>query len=335
MFDWARGSALRRFIDLEIFMAGWDSGYARWLKNWHTPWLLGLVEFNAEMSVLDIGSSRPWFMKYLHKQHGCDVHALDLDASDVANANFGFSADAKQVFPEVTLHFGLAGDRSLPAERFDVVTCISTLEHTYDRDSPLSPRNPMPHLNALRDMVRVLKPGGLLLMNWNIFLDGVQHHVGWDFEIDTSILLASGMQLACKRRVLRATHYLFDHPDSIFFEYEEVLQFNVPTVVRGTAVNILWRKPGNVSRVVVSPRRELEDVYFPPNELQAPAESVSSSRLTTDDTDRRFEQIITRITDVLRRNDATGYRTDRHGKVVRFSDKFPFTLFRRSERDRS
>jgi SAM-dependent methyltransferase len=333
MFDWARGTALRRFIDTGLFMAGWEPGHARWLKNWHTPWLLGLVEFAPDMSVLDVGSSRPWFMQHLHRQYGCDVHALDVASSAAANVNFGFANDADQVFPEVTMHIGLAGDRKLPAERFDVITCISTLEHTYDTNSPLRPQNPLPHLNALRDMARMLKPGGVLLMNWDMYLSGLRHHVGWDFEVDCRILQECGMQLASDRRILRGAQYLFDHPDSVFFDHEEVLQFDVRTTVRGTAMNVLWRKPGDETRVPLKPRAELLDVYFPPQECQTAPQAASEPgppQLTTDEIDRRFEAIISRIVKVLGRNDSTGHMTDADGNIVRLRRFLPFGLHRRA-----
>jgi SAM-dependent methyltransferase len=330
MFDWARGTALKRFIDAGLFMAGWEAGHARWLKNWHTPWLLGLVKFTPEMSVLDVGSSRPWFMKHLHKHYGCEVHALDVDSSVATNDNFGFAADVDAVFPEVTMHVGLAGDGVLPAERFDVITCISTLEHTYDNVSPLHPKGPLPHLNALRDMARMLKPGGLLLMNWDMYLSGMRHHVGWDYEVDCRILQECGMRLASDRRILRGAQYLFDHSDTVFFDHEDVLHFEVDTVVRGTAINVLWRKPGDEHRVPLNPRAELDEVYFPAQESQ-PSTQTDSPHLTTEEIDQRFQAIISRIVKVLKRRDSTGHYTDKQGRIVRFRTFLPFGLHRRGE----
>jgi SAM-dependent methyltransferase len=329
MFDWARGSALRRFIDLGLFMAGWDPAHARWLKNWHTPWLLGLVNFTPEMSVLDVGSSHPWFMKWLHQNHGCEVHALDVDSSRATNDNFGFAADVDQIFSPVTMHVGLVGDEVLPTERFDVITCISMLEHTYDTVSPLSPQKPLAHLNALRDMSRMLKPGGVLLMNWDMYLHGVNHHIGWDYEVDIWILQACGMQLACDRRILRGAQYLVDHPDTVFFDHEDVLQFNVETVARGTAINTLWRKPGDADLVPVTPRRDLEDIYFPLEETRQARQDAIGPRVTTDEIDQRFRNIISRVTDVLRRSDSSG-RVGGRGRRGSYMRSFwPFGFDRR------
>jgi SAM-dependent methyltransferase len=301
MFDWARGSMLKKFIELELFFADWRR--VNFLKNWHTPWLLGLIEFTPQMCVLDVGSATPHFMKYLHFTYGCEVHALDASADNASHTNWGFQTGAVDEFPEVTMHVGLAGQDLLPDEKFDVITCISTLEHTYDHESPLLMQRPMPHLHAMRDIIRMLKPGGVFLMNWDLFLDNLPQHIGWDFEVDYQILHASGMRLLSRRRRLRNAASLFSHPDTLFYNPVKVLGFKFGQLRRGTAINMLWQKPGNVANVRISPRPELESLYFPTDESCDEPPLDSAGELTTAQIDERLRHLIARATDVLGRTD--------------------------------
>ena len=160
MFDWARGALLKQLIKHEKYTASWDPSNTIWLKNWSVPWVFGLVEFNPSMNVLDVGCATPLLLQHIHQRFGCGVHALDVETDPEGNVHFGFGRERLAAFPEVRFHFGLAGDEVLPAEEFDFVSCISVLEHTYDRVSPLDRERPLAHVNVLRDLVRMLKPGG-------------------------------------------------------------------------------------------------------------------------------------------------------------------------------
>jgi hypothetical protein len=201
----------------------------------------------------------------------------------------------------VKLHYGLAGDELLPPERFDLITCISTLEHTYDHDSPVNPQRPLPHWNALRDMVRMLKPGGVLLMNWDFFLTGKSHNVGYDFETDYQLLRACGLGLLSTRRKVRGQRYIYDHHDTLFFDHEAVLKATVMPLMRGSPINVLWRKPGNGADVRFSPHPELESLYFPEEETTSSQPGAAEEGLTTVQIDARFRAIIGRVSDILSR----------------------------------
>jgi SAM-dependent methyltransferase len=304
MFDWARGSMLKKLVELRLFPAAWEYQHFILLKNWHVPWFLGLVELNKDLRILDVGSASPGVMALVHRKYGCEVHALD--AADASAANFGFDSEAGRRWPEVTMHVGFAGDDLLPAEMFDVVSCISTLEHTYDQRSPVEAQRPMQHLHALRDMVRMLKPGGVLLMNWDFFLDLMPQHVGWDFEVDYQVLKSAGLRLFSDRRRVQNTQYLYDHPDTLFFDQGHVLQFKHAKPVRGTAINMLWQKPGDESRLRLNPRPELAPLYFPDVETQSVSSPTGRPDVSTEQIETRFREIIAHIGEVLGRSDIDG-----------------------------
>jgi hypothetical protein len=200
----------------------------------------------------------------------------------------------------------------LPAESFDLVTCISTLEHTYDHNSPVDPNRPLPHLNAMRDMVRILKPGGAFLMNWDYFLAGKTHNTGYDFESDYQFLRACGLRPFSTRRTMRGQRYIFDHSDTLFFDHAAVMEASRGTLRRGSPINILWRKPGSVADVRLRPRPELEALYFPAGEVTGAAQQAGDDEsLTTDEIDCRFRTLIARLTDVLGRTPDAGTTLER------------------------
>jgi len=286
MFDWARGSSLKELIDRQAFNASWEALNSYWLKNWSVPWALHLVEFVPAMRVLDVGSATPWLMQHIHRQYGSEVHALDVDARQATAEVFGCAPDKLKAFPEVQFHFGLAGAEPLPAESFDVVSCISVMEHTYDLTSPLDPQRPLAHVNVLRDLVRMLKPGGILLMNWDVYLQGVPHHVGWDFETDFALLRHCGLDLVTRRRRVRGKEYITSHGDTLFFD-RRGMQPAARLNLRGTSINMLWRKPGSEAQAHFAPDPAMHAGYFPAEESQA--ELLSSvQHLTTEQIDARF-----------------------------------------------
>jgi SAM-dependent methyltransferase len=289
MFDWARGSMLPHLIKAELYFAGWDDHLSAWLRDWNVPWFQGAIEFRAGLRILDVGSGRPEFAHYLHTQFGCEAHALDVPAESTGIVDFGISQAAK--YPGVTVHLGLAGQDLLPADHFDVVYCNSVIEHTYDSRNALDPAAPLAHMDVLRDLVRMLKPGGLLLMNWDTFLDGVPHHLGWEYESDLWLLHHCGMRLADPRRRIRSARYIYDHPDSLFFSPHAVFTYHLTTQVHATSINAIWRKPGGDLPTRLVPRPELEAAYFPADEVD-PSRRYTEENVSSEEIDARFKRII-------------------------------------------
>jgi len=143
------------------FMA-WINGFARvhglrvhtdWSKIWEYPWTwqyLGALDL-PRFSILDIGSEispMPWFFASL----GAQVRMVETDESHLP----------KWHELEEKHEFGMAWDivsgplLPLPDDTFDLVTSYSVLEHIPDKEA------------AFQEAVRVLKPGGLLCMTFDI-----------------------------------------------------------------------------------------------------------------------------------------------------------------------
>lgn len=100
-------------------------------------------------SVLDVGSSSGYLAKKLAAAAGPAGHVTGVDPSEAAIAH------ARRRAPStVTFSVGLAQDLNLPDASFDVVTCTLAMHHIPARKREA----------ALREMYRVTKPGGRVLV---------------------------------------------------------------------------------------------------------------------------------------------------------------------------
>lgn len=279
---------LLQLIDAGIYRADWDKDSGDWLKSWSIPWFLGAIELRPGLRVLDVGSGLPKTAQYLATTFGCVVEALDAASADAVVPEFGLPDNVRSDFPDIRVHVGWAGQDTLPAESYDIVYCNSVLEHTYDQCEALNPTAPLAHINVLRDLVRMLRPGGLLLMNWDTYIDGIPHHTGWEFEADIWLLQKCGMRLADPRRHLRPARYIYDHPDTLFFASELVMPFAMSTLPRAVSINTVWAKPNAPLCTRLAPHPALHSGYFPIDEVRQRIEPDVASGLTTSEIDACF-----------------------------------------------
>lgn len=141
---------------LRIYRRRWVADPLRqWSRQWEYPFALGALadHFGAtEFTVLDAGSGVTFFPFLLADRFRAQVHCCDYDP------------DLDTVYDQVNKHvdtpvaFTTADLRALPYESgaFDAVYCVSVLEHT-DRRA-----------EAVRELHRVLRPGGLLLLTFDL-----------------------------------------------------------------------------------------------------------------------------------------------------------------------
>jgi ubiquinone/menaquinone biosynthesis C-methylase UbiE len=100
-------------------------------------------------SVLDVGSSSGYLAKKLAAAAGPGGHVTAVDPSQAAIAYAQRRAPST-----VTFRVGVAQDLNLPDASFDVVTCTLAMHHVPARKRQA----------ALREMYRVTKPGGRVLV---------------------------------------------------------------------------------------------------------------------------------------------------------------------------
>ncbi len=132
-------------------------------KQWEYPFAVEAINAmqTSALRIADIGGGRGALSSYLsaqgHKVTVFDInylwdsgHNMDMENEFIHFARErGFEADFGSVF-------------NIPAadESFDVVTCISVVEHIPFKEY------------ALKEMLRVLKPGGKLILTYDLILGG-------------------------------------------------------------------------------------------------------------------------------------------------------------------
>jgi SAM-dependent methyltransferase len=123
--------------------------------------------------------------------------AYGADNFDYADANADYVKHAKAHFkgnvPEKTgviLVEAPLDDLPFPDDHFEIITCVSVMEHIYN------PMQPNAHHRHLMEMLRVLKPGGAFFFTYDVHITpGVNDRViGFDYHKDITLLLQSGMK---------------------------------------------------------------------------------------------------------------------------------------------
>ena len=131
----------------------------QWSRRWEYPFALAAVEGHARAldapEVLDAGSGFTFFpFTVADRIASMRVTCTDLDERLAAR----FAAAGH---PRVGFRAGdLAAGLDVPDGTYDVALCISVLEHVRDRPA------------ALRELRRVLRPGGLLVLSFDVSVDG-------------------------------------------------------------------------------------------------------------------------------------------------------------------
>jgi ubiquinone/menaquinone biosynthesis C-methylase UbiE len=108
--------------------------------------LLEFVESNGQKSYLEVGCGGGFVTKYLAGEYGGEVTGVDIDPLQIELARKG-SSHIKDI------SYFEADATSLPFEdkKFDIVLSVGVLHHIEN------------WLDALKEMKRVLKPGGYFL----------------------------------------------------------------------------------------------------------------------------------------------------------------------------
>lgn len=125
------------------------------------------LEVPQEAEIVDIGSGGMFFPVYLVAEGG--YPHVTLTDSLAARPDIGQLIAAQERAYGISLPFHAVGAESMPmfpSETFDVVMCISTIEHV-DANR---------HDDVLREMHRIAKPGGLLFITSDYFRSGEVGH---------------------------------------------------------------------------------------------------------------------------------------------------------------
>ena len=157
MIDYARISNMVRYIREKRLWAEWQ--YVT--RCWEYPWILENGRFDKGLKCLDAGCGQSPIPAYLH-DIGCDSHGLDYLQGEKGEYpdTYGIPQDwIKMLSGKVKYHHGSMFSAPFADDTFDRITCVSVLEHI------LSPQQPHAHYPCLEELKRILKPGGLFLVN--------------------------------------------------------------------------------------------------------------------------------------------------------------------------
>jgi len=148
--------------NLEGYAKKWvEDPLHQWSRQWEYPFVFSriqpILETKGTAKILDAGSGVTFFPYYIKSQYDyADIYCNDYDTSlegifHRINAN----GDNK-------IKFSCSDLRELRYENgiFDVIYCISVLEHTDD------------YVEIIEGFNRILKPSGRLIITFDISLDG-------------------------------------------------------------------------------------------------------------------------------------------------------------------
>jgi ubiquinone/menaquinone biosynthesis C-methylase UbiE len=130
------------------------------------PWAIKKGKLNKPMKILDVGSGISTFPIYLASK-GHEVNSIDFDEILMNRVSPEL---AKLSGVNVKYSFGDATKIDFKEESFDRVFCISTIEHLeeeLENEKYVNYHKKNLDITAISEMLRVLKPGGLLIMTFD------------------------------------------------------------------------------------------------------------------------------------------------------------------------
>ncbi len=149
-----------------------------YLKHYRRPWAYRFLmdKCSQESRVLEIGAGSPLILRALRREIGCECWVLDpMEGKGNGPTNFkkiaGNNSDMTFIANEI-------GDfsPSLPDNYFDFVFSVSVLEHI-----PLHEFD-----KCFDDMIRVTKPGGVIVHLVDLCIDGQPNRSIFDYLLSVS-----------------------------------------------------------------------------------------------------------------------------------------------------
>lgn len=195
-------------------------------RNWEYPWVLNqLNDLQSGAKILDCGCGKARFVGELCRR-GFQPYGLDFFIGE--KKGWGIDDDTLHKYAG-RVEFINGSMHEIPWEDnyFDAITCISVMEHIII-DQPEHAKDPKYHLTCLKEMKRVLKPGGLLVCTYDTYIDSRLAHAGtpewgpkgWYYLDDIDCMGMALKDHSAKRVTLREISLdedaYFVPPDSYF-----------------------------------------------------------------------------------------------------------------------
>ncbi len=236
MISYAKISEMVRYIKEKRLWAEWQYG----TRCWEYPWVLENGKFETGLKCLDAGCGRSPIPAYLYGL-GCEAHGLDYLQGEKGDYpdTYGIPKSwIKTWDKKILYHHGTLFDAPFPDNTFDRITCLSVLEHI------LTPKAPHAHYPALKEMKRILKPGGLLIITVDYFLNQ-DVTPDYDYRDDISFLQMDpfvGDSYFTTREEMIADEDIFVIPPQMYMEMGFGQGFNKAVYHRLTSVGYILQK---------------------------------------------------------------------------------------------
>jgi SAM-dependent methyltransferase len=236
MIDYAKVSAIFRYINEKRLWADWQYG----TRCWEYPWILENGRFDKGLKCLDAGCGQSPLPAYLHGL-GCEAHGLDYLQGERGDypESYGIPREWIEMFHgKVQYHHGTMSKAPFPDNTFDRITCVSVLEHI------LSPKDPHAHYPCLKEMGRILKPSGLLIVTVDYFVNP-DLTPGYDYRDDIAYLKMSPLDPENRmwtREEISLDEDAFFIPPKMYIEMGYGEGFNKRIYHRLTSVGYILKK---------------------------------------------------------------------------------------------
>lgn len=132
-----------------------------WSRRWEYPFVAhAILEYSANrrIQLLDAGAGVTYLPFYLCERSP-DIHVTCCDSNAAYAETISTLASADQLSQRISGDVADLRRLGYSANSFDAVCCVSVLEHT-DR-----------YVQILHEFARVLRPGGLLALTFDLSLD--------------------------------------------------------------------------------------------------------------------------------------------------------------------
>jgi len=237
MISYARVSEIVRYISEGRLWADWKNG----TRCWEYPWLLENGSFEKGLKCLDAGCGQSPIPAYLYGI-GCEAHGLDCLQGEKGNYpdTYGIPREwIKMWAGKVQYHHGTMFDAPFADNTFDRITCVSVLDHI------LKPKEPHAHYRCLKELRRILKPSGLLIVTVDYFINPYVTP-GYDYRDDISYLGMLPLDRSSRmwtREEISSDEDAYFIPPQMYLDMGYGTGFNIKIYHRLTSVGYILQKP--------------------------------------------------------------------------------------------
>jgi 2-polyprenyl-3-methyl-5-hydroxy-6-metoxy-1,4-benzoquinol methylase len=181
-----RRAVIERLVKIRAFLNSTGMPYAtdmdgHWLRMWEYSWAICSTGCDCRMRVLDAGGTGT-ILSYLLAAEAYEVHTVDILEQKIREAR----ALTDHLALDMHHHHGSILDLPMEDGFFHTVFCICVIEHILPDDQP----------KAVRELARVLAPGGMLAMTYDFGAHtGAEYPLLSTGQVTERIIEPSGLEV--------------------------------------------------------------------------------------------------------------------------------------------